>query len=329
MRAELTVDADVVAEPLSASGAEGAIGTGSTGPVASGTVHPDTVGDRLAQELSGLDALERTVTPTDRGRRDVARKLWAAAWPRLLAVVLAIALWQLVVALKWRPDYVLPGPVAVARRLGELAQEGRFWTAIGVTMRRALTGFALAVLIGSAVGVLASRFRTLRAAVGSFITGLQTMPSIAWFPLAVLLFQLSESAILFVVVLGAAPSVANGLLAGIDHVPPLLRRAGHVLGARGVATYRHVVLPAALPGYVGGLKQGWAFAWRSLMAGELLVIIANRPSLGARLQFARELSDAPGLLALMIVILVIGIAVDAVFSRADLTLRRRRGLATP
>ena len=222
---------------------------------------------------------------------------------------------------------MLPGPGPVLGRLRELIAEGRFWTAIGVTLRRAVTGFTLAVAIGSAVGVLASRFRPLRAAIGSFITGLQTMPSIAWFPLAVLLFQLSEGAIMFVVVLGAAPSVANGLLNGIDHVPPLLGRAGRVLGARGFSLYRHVILPAALPGYVSGLKQGWAFAWRSLMAGELLVIIANRPSLGARLQFARELSDAPGLLALMIVILVIGIMVDSVFSAIDASLRRSRGLA--
>ena len=106
------------------------------------------------------------------------------------------------------------------------------------------------------------------------------MPSIAWFPLAILLFKLSEQAIMFVVVLGAAPSIANGLIAGVDHIPPILLRAGRVLGARGVTAYRHVVLPASLPSFVGGLKQGWAFAWRSLMAGELLVIIAGKPSIG-------------------------------------------------
>ena len=279
--------------------------------------------DHLARELSGLDALE--AVPGARTGR--VSQFWKGAWPRLLALVLFVGLWQVTVWTKWRPDYVLPGPGPVFGRLRELIAEGRFWTAIGVTLRRAVTGFTLAVAIGSAVGVLASRFRPLRAAIGSFITGLQTMPSIAWFPLAVLLFQLSEGAIMFVVVLGAAPSVANGLLNGIDHVPPLLGRAGRVLGARGVSLYRHVILPAALPGYVSGLKQGWAFAWRSLMAGELLVIIANRPSLGARLQFARELSDAPGLLALMIVILVIGIMVDSVFSAIDASLRRSRGLA--
>ena len=120
------------------------------------------------------------------------------------------------------------------------------------------------------------------------------MPTIAWFPLAILLFGLNETAILFVVILGAAPAIANGVIAGVDHIPPLQLRAGRVLGARGISLYRHVIIPASLPGYVAGLKQGWAFAWRSLMAGELLVLLGNRPSIGARLQFAREFSDATG-----------------------------------
>src|SRR5918995_2131628 len=170
----------------------------------------------------------------------------------------------------------------------------------------AVVGFALAIVIGTIVGSLVARIRPLRAAVGSLITGLQTMPSIAWFPLAILIFKLSEQAILFVVVLGAAPSIANGLIAGADTIPPILLRAGRVLGARGLAAYRYVILPASLPSFVGGLKQGWAFAWRSLMAGELLVLIPGQSSIGARLQYARELSDAPGLIAMMIVILAIG-----------------------
>ncbi|CAN5718747.1 hypothetical protein BH24ACT3_BH24ACT3_10060 [soil metagenome] len=148
-------------------------------------------------------------------------------------------------------------------------------------------GFALAAVIGSVVGALVARVAVLRTAVGSLITGLQTMPSIAWFPAAILLFKLSEQAILFVVVLGAAPAIANGLIAGADQVPPLLTRAGRVLGARGVTLFRTVVLPASLPSFVAGLKQGWAFAWRSLMAGELLVIIAKRPSIGVELQVSR------------------------------------------
>ena len=276
----------------------------------------------LEEELAGLDALDLDEDkPADRLAR-----VWSALWPKMAAVFLAVAAWQLTVWSHWRPEYVLPSPVRVVGQLGTLLSEGEFYRAIAITLRRALTGYALAVLVGTVVGASVARVRPLRTAVGSLITGLQTMPSIAWFPLAILLFQLSESAILFVVVLGAAPSIANGLIAGVDHVPPLLLRAGRVLGASGLRLYRHVILPASLPSFVAGLKQGWAFAWRSLMAGELLVILANRPSIGARLQFARELSDAPALLALMIVVLMIGIVVDGVFNQVDGHIRRRRGL---
>ena len=193
-------------------------------------------------------------------------------------------------------------------------------------MLRAAQGFAASIVLGVIVGSVVSRFTPVRAAFGSLITGLQTMPSIAWFPLAILLFGLNEQAIMFVVVLGAAPSIANGLIAGVDHVPPLMLRAGRMIGAKGVGLYRHIVLPAALPTYVTGLKQGWAFAWRSLMAGELLVIVANRPSIGAQLQFARDLSAADDMMAIMIVILLIGIVVDTIFGRADVSIRRRWGL---
>jgi NitT/TauT family transport system permease protein len=273
--------------------------------------------------LDGLDALEDAPVAGD-GR---VRAVWRGTWPKLAAVALAVAAWQVVVWTGWRPQYVLPPPLAVSSKLRSLATEATFWKAIGLTLRRAAVGFVIASAVGGAMGIAVSRVRVLRTAVGSMITGLQTMPSIAWFPLAILLFQLSESAILFVVVLGAAPSVANGIITGVDHVPPLLLRAGRVVGARGLAYDRHVVLPAALPSILGGLKQGWAFAWRSLMAGELLVIVANKPSIGARLQFARELSDAEGLLAYMIVILVIGVVVDTAFGATDRRVRARRGLA--
>jgi NitT/TauT family transport system permease protein len=177
------------------------------------------------------------------------------------------------------------------------------------------------------VGAVVARNRVLRAAVGSLITGLQSMPSIAWFPLAILLFGLTEGAIGFVVLLGAAPAIANGLISGFDQIPPLLIRSGRAMGASRFQLFRHVLLPASLPAFIGGLKQGWAFAWRSLMAGELLVIISNHPSLGVRLQLARETADAEGLLAAMVVVLVIGMAVEILFSSVDGSVRRRRGLA--
>jgi NitT/TauT family transport system permease protein len=277
----------------------------------------------LGREIEGLDALDvPIVEPEPR-----LRVFWARAWPKLAAVGIVLAIWQLVVWSGWRPPYVLPGPARVFSELGQLITTGKFWLAVATTMRRAATGFALAIAIGTALGVAVSSSRRLRRAFGSFITGLQSMPSIAWFPFAILVFKLSEAAILFVVVIGASPSIANGLINGIDHIPPLLLRAGRVLGARGLASLRHVVLPAALPGYVAGLKQGWAFSWRSLMAGELLVIIETRPALGSQLQFARELSDAPGLIALMLVVLLIGILIDSlVFAAIEQRIRRRRGL---
>jgi len=283
-----------------------------------------TVGpDRIGTEFRGLDALDLPgVRATPRLRR-----LAHALWPKLLAILIVGIAWQAVVLAGFWPSYLLPGPATVFAELWKELTDGTLPAAIAVTMRRAALGYALAVVIGTLLGVLVSRSRLLRDAIGSLITGLQTMPSIAWFPLAILLFQLSEEAILFVVILGAAPSIANGVIGGIDHVPPLLVRAGRVLGARGFTEYRYVILPAALPSFVSGLKQGWAFAWRSLMAGELLVTVAGQSSIGVRLQFAQDFLDAPALLATMIVILTIGILVDSlVFSTIDRSIRSRRGL---
>ena len=270
------------------------------------------------------DSAAVAIAPARR-RRISARAVWLAVWPKAAAIGIGLAIWQLVVWSGWRPEYVLPPPATVFRRLGELIADGTVGSALVTTLERAAYGFALALALGVVVGSLVSSSRIVRSAVGSFITGLQTMPLIAWFPLAILLFGLSEQAILFVVVLGAAPSIANGLITGVDHVPPVLLRAGHMMGATGISRFRHVVLPASMPSFVGGLKQGWAFAWRSLMAGELIVVLGA--SVGFLLQQYRNLADAPGLIAMMIVILVVGIVVDVVlFGSLDKWVRRRHGL---
>jgi NitT/TauT family transport system permease protein len=276
------------------------------------------------REIAGLDKLDLPITP----RRDALGRLWGGMWPILLAIGVVLGIWQLVVFAGLRPVYILPGPITVLARLAADFNMSELLPAMAITLRRAALGFALALLIGSLIGLAIVRWRLLRAAAASLITGLQTMPSIAWFPLAILIFGLTEQAILFVVVLGAAPSVANGLISGVDQVPRILVRAGRVLGARGLNVYRLVILPAALPSFVGGMKQAWAFAWRSLMAGELLVIIAGQPSVGVRLQLAREFSDAPGLMATMLVVLGIGIVVDlAAFGTLERVVRRRWGLS--
>ena len=209
--------------------------------------------DGLEEELAGLDRLELPLKPVE-GR---LAALWATTWPKLAAVVTVVAAWQLVVASGWRPEYVLPSPLAVAERLARDLSGNDLQAAIAITLRRAGLGFGLALAIGGGIGLAIVASRRLRAAAASLVTGLQTMPSIAWFPFAFLLFGLSETAILFVVVLGAAPSIANGLIAGVDQIPRLILRAGRILGARGWAWYRHVILPAALPSFVSGLKQGW------------------------------------------------------------------------
>jgi len=276
---------------------------------------------RQDSEIRGLDALQPGSSARPR-----TQAAWAAAWPKLAALAIALSLWQLVAVSGWRESYVLPGPVPVFIELGHQLMAQGFWKAVGVTMTRGIVGFALASVLGLLLGVLVARSRILRAAIGSLITGLQTMPSIAWFPLAILLFQMSEQAILFVILIGAVPSIANGVISGVDYVPSLLVRAGRNLGAGGLSLYRHVVLPAALPSIVSGLKQGWAFAWRSLLAGELMVAIAYRPSLGQYLYQSRELGDTSYMIAFMVTILVIGIAVDAVFSGIERGIRRRRGV---
>jgi len=279
--------------------------------------------------ISGLDSLELAGGQQSGRPGRLARRSWSAVWPKLLAVALVLAAWQLFYLSDFRGDTangLVRAPSAALSQLWDQLQHGQLWSAIGTTVQSAVAGFALALLIGSAIGALVSRIPPLRAATGSIISGLQTMPSIAWFPFAIILFGETPAAILFVMVLGAAPSIANGLITGVDYTPPLLLRAGRTMGLRGVALYRHLILPASLPAYLAGMRQGWAFAWRSLMAGELLVNIIGHLSLGVLLNTAQDNQDLSGAIAVMIVILVIGIVVDMAFSKADATVRRRRGL---
>jgi NitT/TauT family transport system permease protein len=275
------------------------------------------------ERLTYLESLE--APSSDQRRRKLANRAWGGVWPIGLAIVLVLVIWQLVHLSGWK-SAIFPGPGGTLSNLWHQLGTGLLWHAIATTAERALLGFALAVLIGAVIGALVSRIKPLRAAVGSLITGLQTLPSIAWFPFAIILFGISTQAILFVIILGAAPSVANGLIAGVDYTPPLLLRAGAMMGLSRVSLYRHLILPASLPAFVAGLKQGWAFAWRSLMAGELLVIIANQPSLGVLLSTDQDQSDMESATAIIIVILILGVIVDQLFGVADRGIRRRWGL---
>ena len=286
------------------------------------TPAPPAQDESANARIAGLDALERVNT----NKTALGGRIWRSAWPKLLAIAIVLLVWQTVVWAQWKPAYVLPGPSTVFDELGKLIVTGDFWDGVRLTMIRAVLGFFFAVVLGTVIGAAVSRFAPLRAAIGSLITGLQTMPSIMWFPLAILLFQLSESAIFFVVIIGATPSVANGLISGIDYVPRTWLRVGQVLGMKGFAKYRHLILPASLPSFISGLKQGWAFSWRSLMAGELLVIVPGALSIGVRMQQARDLNDATLVICYIIVVLCIGILIDQLFNYADNALRKRWGL---
>jgi NitT/TauT family transport system permease protein len=276
----------------------------------------------VAQGLLGLEALETLERPV----RAPRLRVWGGLWPKLAAVAFVLTAWEAVVLSGWRPESVLPGPLPVLQRLAADMSHLDFYFGLAVTMRRALIGYTIAVALGSIVGIVVARSTILRKAIGPAILGLQSMPSIAWFPLAILLFQRSELAIILVVLLGAAPAVAGGLLSGVDHVQPLLVRVGRVMGASGLRLYRHVILPAAMPSFIGGLKLGWAFAWRSLMAGEIIGVISHQASFGQQIQIARDHADAVQLLALMIVIFVIGVGIDSLFGTLDRAIRRRWGL---
>ncbi|MGK5630811.1 ABC transporter permease [Streptomyces sp. URMC 123] len=281
----------------------------------------------LAGLEAGLDALE-TRAPS---RAPVGRALLRKVVPPVVAVALVLALWQLAYALELREPYELPGPADVWRALADEWYKGTILGIVWQSVSRGALGFAASLAIGTPLGLLVARVRVVRAAIGPILSGLQSLPSVAWVPAAIIWFGLTDATIYAVVLLGAVPSIANGLVAGVDQVPPLYLRAGRVIGATGVRGVRHVLLPAALPGYLAGLKQGWAFSWRSLMAAEL---IANSPDLGTglgqMLENARSYQDMPLVLGTILVILVVGIGIELlIFAPIERRVLRGRGLLGP
>ncbi|MGA5897280.1 ABC transporter permease [Streptomyces venetus] len=282
-------------------------------------------GNDLAGLEAGLDALETRQT----GRKPFRQTFVEKILPPVIAIALVLAVWQALVSFKVVTDPTkLPAPSAVwdvvhtAWLKGDLL--GYIWTSVS----RGLLGFCFALLIGTPLGLLVARVKFVRAALGPILSGLQSLPSVAWVPPAVIWLGLNNSMMYAVILLGAVPSIANGLVSGVDQVPPLFLRAGRTLGATGLQGIRHIVLPAALPGYVAGLKQGWAFSWRSLMAAE---IIASFPDLGVGLgqllEDGRNASDMAMVFEAILLILIVGIAIDLlIFSPLERWVLRNRGL---
>ncbi|MDP9328502.1 MAG: ABC transporter permease [Actinomycetota bacterium] len=219
----------------------------------------------------------------------------------------------------------LPAPIEVWRAFLDGMRDGSIPEAAAKTLIRLAFSFAVAIAIGTAIGFGMALNEFFRRSIRPIIVALQIAPPIAWLPLAVVWFRPSERAVVFVAIVGAFPSVTLATMSAFRHVPPLLRRAGLTLGARGWQLYRSVIFPAALPGYVAGLQQAWGFAWKSLMAGELIVSGVQATGLGQLL--AQNQQDVPALLAAVAVIVAIGTVVDyLLFNQLDRRIRTRRGL---
>ncbi|MFE5730476.1 ABC transporter permease [Streptomyces sp. NPDC056528] len=288
----------------------------------------DTAPKAKADDLAGLEAGLDALDAVEVRRTPVREVLVKKVLPPTLAVALILVVWQVLVSAGITEETKLPAPSAVWDGLVDMWLQGTLLEVIWTSVSRGLAGFLLALAIGTPLGLLVARVKFVRAAIGPILSGLQSLPSVAWVPPAVLWFGLNDAMMFTVILLGAVPSIANGLVSGVDQVPPLFLRAGRTMGATGLKGTWHVVLPAALPGYLAGLKQGWAFSWRSLMAAE---IIASSPDLGLGLgqllENGRNNIDLPGVFLAILLILVVGIAIDLlIFSPLERWVLRSRGL---
>ncbi|MBT2409946.1 ABC transporter permease [Streptomyces sp. ISL-12] len=284
--------------------------------------------DTASQDLAGLEAGLDALDTVQVGRPPLREVLLRKVLPPVTAVALVLVVWQVLVWARVAPAYKLPSPSAVWGEVSDAWLQGTLLDYIWTSVSRGLLGFLLALVIGTPLGLLVSRVRFVRAAIGPILSGLQSLPSVAWVPPAVIWLGLNDQMMYAVILLGAVPSIANGLVAGVDQIPPLYLRAGRTLGATGLRGAWHIVMPAALPGYLAGLKQGWAFSWRSLMAAE---IIASSPDLGIGLgqllENGRNNSSMSQVFLAILLILVVGIAVDLlVFSPLERRVLRGRGL---
>jgi NitT/TauT family transport system permease protein len=237
--------------------------------------------------------------------------------------VLVIMIWEVASRVGVWPKFLFPAPSEVLQTLLQGFADRTFIFGILASLRRILLGYSISLVAGVLLGLGISRNKLIAETIGSLILGLQTLPSICWLPLALLWFGLNESAIIFVVVMGALLSITTATESGIKNAPPLLIKAGQNMGARGPRLLFEVIVPAALPSIITGMKQGWSFAWRSLMAGELLY---GSVGLGNLLTVGRELNDMSQVLAVMLIIIIIGLCADyLVFTRLERGMRRRWG----
>lgn len=244
---------------------------------------------------------------------------------QILFYLALLGIWALLAKLRIWPPYLFPAPWGVAEALWGGFSDHTFWIGVGVTMKRMLVGYSLSVVLGMVLGLGIASNKLLEETLGSLLVSLQSLPSICWIPLAVLWFGLSEKAILFVVLMGSLLSVTIAMEDGRKQMPKIYSMAGRNLGARGFRLFWSVLLPASLPFIVSGLKQGWAFGWRSLIQAEMIFLSLG---LGQLLMMGRDLNDMSQVLAVMILIIALGYMVDGlVFRTIERRLQERWGLA--
>ncbi|PJE93798.1 ABC transporter permease [Streptomyces carminius] len=286
-----------------------------------GTSGVSGASDDSDEMASGLDALESPAsTPGAASRRVLAKVA-----PPLAAIALVLALWQTAHTLGW--SATLPAPAAVWRELAGAWSDGTLLPALGHSLLRCLTGFAASVAIGVPLGLLLTRLAMLRTVLGPILSAVQSLPAAALVPVAVIALGNSEGAVYAVVLLGAVPSIAVGVTAAVDQVPPLLLRAGRSMGAGGLTGAVHVLVPAALPGFVTALRHGWTFGWRALMTAELITA-TPLPGIGRMLDAGRQSGEMSLVLASVVLILAVGVAVEsALFSPVERRVLHSRGLA--
>jgi NitT/TauT family transport system permease protein len=242
--------------------------------------------------------------------------------PPLLGVAALIVVWAVVAAVTTTPAIPSPGDTWAA--LGDGIADGTIPEATVKTLIRLAFSFVVAVAIGTALGFVLAPSELLRRSVRPLVVALQITPFVAWVPLAVIWFGVTERAVVFVAIVGSFPAVALATLQGLRQVPPLFVRAGRTLGAEGWELQRSVVFPAALPSYMVGIQQAWGFAWKALMAGELIVPAAGASGLGHLLDRSTDVSS---ILAVVAVIAVIGVAVEyLIVGAVDRRIRTKRGL---
>jgi len=235
-----------------------------------------------------------------------------------------LVVWQAMASAKIWPPYLFPTPLGVWESLREGFTDHSFWIGIGISMKRMVVGYLISAVFGMILGLLLVASKFFEDTVGRLVVSLQSLPSLCWVPLAILWFGLSEKAILFVVIMGSFLSITISTETGLRNVPRIYAMAGRNLGAGWAQLLFFVMLPASLPHLLSGLKQGWAFAWRSLISGEMIFVTLG---LGQLLMVGRDLNDINQVVAVMLLIVVLGIITDALFFRiVERSIRAKWGL---